>query len=356
MNNEIIYRFIRSECDEEECLYVINYFEKNFSDIYERLSEEDWSIFLAKYNSYKKQPVEEGHSGLYNKVYNRAITRPRNRKKILKIVASIAALFLLIYLPLTFNFQQDADKTIKIENFVKINSSDSVQYIRLTDGSFAILQPGSKITYSSVYNKDKRDIFLQGVAEFDVSKNPQKPFTVYCNEISVKALGTVFTVNGAQKNTIIYLKEGRIKVESTQEKVIKSQILNKGESIAYLKDMRAFTSDIRMALDKKDIIEAVKPQSKIITKAKGNYSTEKLRNQEKGLVLFKNKNLKNVFSLLANKYEVEIDYPTNIASGVNVYLSVDTTQSVDIILNSIAELNDLKVNKISHSKYIILKK
>lgn len=349
MNTEIIYRFINKQCNEAEKLYVIDYFEKNISEIADMLSEVDWEKFLLEYNSLKNDGIKNHH--VYNKIYYAAVEKPQKIKRIIKISVSGAALLLFVFF--TVYFFQDTQKT-NIENYVQRNTSDTLQSVKLSDGSFVSLQPNSSIHYTSLFNKKNREIFLKGNAEFEVAKNANVPFIVVCKDISVTALGTIFTINGAQKNTIIYLKEGKIKVGNTKGENMGTHYLTEGEAIAYLADLQAFTSDINAALDKP--MHAINniPEKKI-AKNERKSSLPNSSSEKKKMIIFKNKELKDVFNLLANKYQVKINYPTEIATGVNIYLSVDTTQGIDEILNSISLLNDLEIEKLADKNYLIKK-
>jgi ferric-dicitrate binding protein FerR (iron transport regulator) len=67
--------------------------------------------------------------------------------------------------------------------------------IVLPDGSQVWLNAGSNLDYNnSVFNKDFREVSLNGEAYFDVTKNPEKPFIIHTKKMDIKVLGTAFNV------------------------------------------------------------------------------------------------------------------------------------------------------------------
>ena len=67
--------------------------------------------------------------------------------------------------------------------------------IVLPDGSQVRLNAGSSLDYNnSHFNKDIREVTLNGEAYFDVVKNADKPFIIHTKKMDIKVLGTSFNV------------------------------------------------------------------------------------------------------------------------------------------------------------------
>lgn len=101
-----------------------------------------------------------------------------------------------------------------IEN---VNTSDKPVTIALPDGSAISLAPGSRIGYANHFDStDNRDVYLSGEAFFEVTKNPDRPFRVFANEIVTKVLGTSFTVRSFENDTTIQVivRTGKVTVYS----------------------------------------------------------------------------------------------------------------------------------------------
>jgi ferric-dicitrate binding protein FerR (iron transport regulator) len=82
----------------------------------------------------------------------------------------------------------------------------------LPDGSTVRLDPGSKLFYPEGLAGDRRQVFLQGTAVFDIAHNANHPFYVYTNAIITKVLGTSFRVSTTEKHTTVTVTSGKVSV------------------------------------------------------------------------------------------------------------------------------------------------
>lgn len=99
----------------------------------------------------------------------------------------------------------------------QVNTSDKPVSIALPDGSALSLAPGSRIGYAENFDSStNRDVYLSGEAFFEVTKNPDRPFRVFANEIVTKVLGTSFTVRSFDNDTTIQVivRTGKVSVYS----------------------------------------------------------------------------------------------------------------------------------------------
>ncbi|WP_336962609.1 FecR family protein [Sphingobium aquiterrae] len=85
-----------------------------------------------------------------------------------------------------------------------------IRVIPLEDGSTLTLNTASEVTVA--YSAELREInVLAGEAFFNVMKNQKRPFIVYSNGSSVRAVGTAFSVRGYDDGVKVLVQEGRIK-------------------------------------------------------------------------------------------------------------------------------------------------
>jgi transmembrane sensor len=156
---------------------------------------------------------------------------PADKKKVIKINRSLwyaaAAVLLLLasgfwYLSLPAKRHAQEKYTYAAfttsKHFIEnINTSNKPVTITLPDNSSISLAPSSRISYSNDFNaQGTRDIYLSGEAFFNVTKNPERPFRVFANEIITKVLGTSFTVRSFEKDTVIQVivRTGKVSVYS----------------------------------------------------------------------------------------------------------------------------------------------
>jgi transmembrane sensor len=76
----------------------------------------------------------------------------------------------------------------------KHNVKGTRSIIQLADGSKIWLNADSKIKYPEVFNGLTRDVYLNGEAFFDVTKNPEHPFIIHLANGTVRVLGTSFNI------------------------------------------------------------------------------------------------------------------------------------------------------------------
>lgn len=83
--------------------------------------------------------------------------------------------------------------------------------ITLDDGSIVELNAGAKI--EARFTADERRVQLvRGEAHFNVAKNPARPFIVEGGKVSVRAVGTAFSVALAQDEVAVLVTEGTVRV------------------------------------------------------------------------------------------------------------------------------------------------
>lgn len=84
--------------------------------------------------------------------------------------------------------------------------------IVLADGTKVWLNSDTKIKYPGNFSKNHRDVYLDGEAFFEVTKNEHQPFVVHTSGVDVKVLGTKFNVKAYKDEDAIEtsLFEGKV--------------------------------------------------------------------------------------------------------------------------------------------------
>ncbi len=113
------------------------------------------------------------------------------------------------------------------------NKEPSPMSIKLPDGSMVSLFPHSTLSYSERFVNDKREVFLNGEAFFNVIKNPLSPFKVYANEITTTVLGTSFTVRAFDDdlNAQVVVRTGKVTVTAVATGTDQSEQGNQNELV-----------------------------------------------------------------------------------------------------------------------------
>jgi transmembrane sensor len=103
----------------------------------------------------------------------------------------------------------------------KSNPKGQKSKIHLPDGSTVFLNAESNIRFRQDFGKLGRELYMQGEAFFEVAENEAFPFQVFCESLSITALGTSFNINSFQEGvTKVQLATGKVIVENeTYEEV-----------------------------------------------------------------------------------------------------------------------------------------
>jgi len=110
--------------------------------------------------------------------------------------------------------------------------------IVLADGTKVWLNSDTKIKYPGNFSKNHRDVYLDGEAFFEVTKNVHQSFIVHTSEVDVKVLGTKFNVKAYADENLIEtsLFEGKVNLllNPDSDNQVEKEV-NPGQSFAYSK-------------------------------------------------------------------------------------------------------------------------
>jgi transmembrane sensor len=118
----------------------------------------------------------------------------------------------LIYVPATAAIREG----IEGPQFNTLSTPRAGQYsLVLPDGSRVWLNNASTLSYPTCFNGQSREVTLTGEAYFEVVKNPAQPFHVNVHNVTVRVLGTGFTVRAYhdEGRVIATLLKGKISVQ-----------------------------------------------------------------------------------------------------------------------------------------------
>lgn len=130
-------------------------------------------------------------------------TKPLKSIFSITYVLKIAVVFLVVLgcAVVTFNYW-NREGTVK---FNTLNTTVDKLYKTLDDGTKVCLNRGSSMRFNAGFGKDKREIFLEGEAFFDVAKNKEIPLYIHARNLNIEVKGTAFNVNA-------YREKGKVEV------------------------------------------------------------------------------------------------------------------------------------------------
>lgn len=215
-----------------------NYVEGNCTD-QEKAIIEQWYELLEQENF--QVPEEEEMTAteirLWSKIQERNQRKetPVKRSKVVLMFSKWAAAAVIIgVIVLSFFLYRNSgnDKQqISIEtnsaDIKKSNISAAAIKISLEDGSVITLAPNSTLSYPRHFDKAKREVYIDGEAFFQVTKNPAQPFLVYCQNIVTRVVGTSFMVKKeAGEQVEVEVATGIVSVYERDKKYLQKTISN----------------------------------------------------------------------------------------------------------------------------------
>lgn len=94
--------------------------------------------------------------------------------------------------------------------------------LTLSDGTQIFVNAGSHLIYPERFEKEKREIVVEGEVFLDVAKDPKRPFTVKVKGFDVKVLGTSFNIcaYNEDKEASVVLVEGHVEVKTNKNEIV----------------------------------------------------------------------------------------------------------------------------------------
>ena len=106
-----------------------------------------------------------------------------------------AAAIVIVLAGIGYLYWADQRKVLVLASLVeKHNVRGTKSTITLTDGSKVWLNADSKLQYPEVFSGNLREVYLNGEAFFEVTKNPSRPFIIHLANGTVRVLGTSFNI------------------------------------------------------------------------------------------------------------------------------------------------------------------
>jgi hypothetical protein len=199
--------------------------------------------------------------------------------------------------------------------------------ILLSDGTKVWLNSGSRLVYPPVFKDKSREVFLEGEAYFEVSKNKSKPFFVRTDAFNVKVLGTKFSVQAFknEKESFAVLLEGKVSLSK------KSKIFGKEYELS--PNQKALLSDNNDDINITTIENAENYIAWIY-----------------GFLNFENEDILSLTKRISRYYNIDIDV-TKIIAISKFSGKLDLKENPERIMDGLSKIYKIKYEKIE-SKFV----
>lgn len=140
-------------------------------------------------------------------------------------VLKIAAVFLLGIIMVSILVYNKSGIGDQQNQSFEINVSE----IHLPDGSTVWLKSDSELVYPDKFESNRREVYLEGEAFFDVVRDKERPFVIYSKDMVTSVLGTSFNVKDYKKDSekAVEVLTGSVKVSLNLESGEEEQVILK---------------------------------------------------------------------------------------------------------------------------------
>ncbi|MFT4610738.1 MAG: transmembrane sensor [Glaciecola sp.] len=188
--------------------------------------------------------------------------------------------------------------------------------IVLSDGSKVWLNSGSKLVFPALFSEEKREVYLEGEAIFEVTHNKKQPFIVQSKDQNIEVLGTLFNVSNYVDDDAVFtvLKSGSIQINYETNTVLasESQLKITPNTLAtYHKGDKAMSTN--------------------------TVEVEAYFSWRDGVFIFKNDALKTIMKKLSRYYNVDIVINDDNLSNQTFSGYLDVNQDLNHVLQIINE-------------------
>lgn len=217
LSEDIINKYLTGQCSEEE-LVEVNAWMKESEENARQLFRMEEIYHLGKFNQYAdRQQMARAEKQLYKKLDE----EKRKQNKILRMhrwmkYAAMIAVILVIGGGSGYWLYQNGNNQ---HMMVAVANEGIVKEIILPDGTKVWLNNSATLKYPREFSEKARNVYLDGEAYFEVTKNRHKPFTVQSDAMRVRVLGTTFNFKCDKNYRIaeVTLIEGEIEVKGNKE-------------------------------------------------------------------------------------------------------------------------------------------
>lgn len=339
IDKSLIEKFMENRCNAEEAKQVHSYL-SDHPEVLQEYYQRDWDV------TDNEEPLHSVHSAkmlriISSRTYERKMVTLRYLPWVAAAAVVIIAFGVWLFLspgkqaivPVAVNKvtipEKPAQPTYNWQQ--QYNATRKPMRMKLPDGSVATLSPAALIRFRQPFEQNKRDLFLEGEALFEVVKDKTKPFTVYSGMLSTTALGTSFRVIASPALVNVQLLTGKVVIKS-----VKQQLPGWKEDVFLLPGQQMKYDAVA------NVVKVI--GSGAVTHAVQELAEVRSASQE---FVFNNTPVQDVLEKLMLHYKVSISYKPEELHDLHFSGTIFYNDSLPAILQVIGRMNDLSVTTIS---------
>ncbi len=202
--------------------------------------------------------------------------------------------------------------------------------IKLSDGTVAYLNAGSRLVYPNTFDGETRTVSLIGEGYFDVAHNAEMPFIVKTHKLNIEVLGTRFDLSAYPNDNIVetILVEGKVKITKP------GLLFGNEEYILEPNQRAAYNIDTK--------------NTKIT-----NVDVEKYVTWHKGYLIFETQELNRVIKKLERYYNIRIDLIDPTLGFLRLTGKLELKEDKRTVLNVLAKTASVDLVQTNESEYVL---
>jgi transmembrane sensor len=288
----LLGRYLNNTCTTEERQMIDNLLELS----------EDNNIFA----SYTESDLNAIHSRIWEKIHEKTLltelpsiqtTRPFYKMAIVKWTVAASLIGAIVFFAIRFSSNNsladhnDLTATIPQSGMInKTNNTSKAINVLLEDSSTVVIEPGTALNYPEHFSADKREVYLEGKAFFNVSKNAKRPFYIYHNNLITHVIGTSFTINTKKTNKEVEVAVLTGRVEVSENQALQKNKKNNIENGVVLTPNQKVIYSVNTGMFVASLVEKPMP---LINKKPENFN-------------FENEEMVNVLTAISKEYAIDI--------------------------------------------------
>ncbi len=197
-------------------------------------SEEGRKIFETWYHSTPEkdhpelEASEETLKGELKKIKSKTVIPLHTGRSILFPYWKAAAIALLVISAgISMYIQQNSSERVPVTLAAYSVPRGKLLHLALSDGSHVWLNAETKFRCPEKFGFGDREVYLEGEAFFEVSKDPSRPFKIHSGKLTTTVLGTSFNIKsyGADDVNEVAVITGKVSVIQTDVNNRSSEVL-----------------------------------------------------------------------------------------------------------------------------------
>jgi transmembrane sensor len=270
---------------------------------------------------------KESKKGITLHRFNKSVKKAGHTgQKIALVAASIMIILTAGYFSHHYYLElQDKENQVEVAMEELMTRDGQRAVYTLNDGSRVTLHAGSRLEVPANFNRESRELHLEGEAYFEVTPDAENPFIVHSGDSYTRVLGTKFLVQawpGNNKLAEVFVTEGKVAFGGKQE----AESSSLQEVIIEQNEMAVLSADTE------PVVQSISDLSWHLGWIEGR-------------LVFENRQISEILPRLERWYAVDIQTASPSIDEIRLTAEIDYSQPMMEVLTGIALSLDLEIER-----------